>query len=176
MNTLLPGPDAATFDDPLAMLEACHGRIRKQLATLARLERHLPEHGHDADARAAARGILRYFDSAALHHHEDEEQSLMPRLLARVPEARPFAARLVREHAELAALWRKLRPLLSGIAAGQRASLPPKLVRDVTAAYDEHMAFEEGELIPLAEDALPADEIAAIGREMAMRRGIAPSV
>jgi hemerythrin-like domain-containing protein len=173
MNPSLPGGDAATFDDPLAMLLACHGRMRKQLATLARLERHLPGHGHDADARAAARAILRYFDSAAVHHHEDEELSVMPRLLARVPEARALQTRLARDHGVLAEQWRRLRPLLCGIAAGQRAVLPPKLVIEVTDAYDVHIDFEEAELVPLAQDVLGPDEIAAIGREMAARRGVA---
>lgn len=168
----LPSADAATYDEPLAMLVACHGRIRKQLATLARLERHLPEHGCDADARAAARAILRYFDSAAVHHHEDEEESLIPRLLARVSEARPLAQRLARDHEDLAGRWRRLRPLLSGIAAGQRAVMPPRMVLDITAAYDAHIAFEEDELIPLAQEVLPPLEIAAMGREMALRRGV----
>lgn len=171
-NPMLPGGDAATFDDPLAMLSACHLRIRKQLATLARLEHHLPEHGHDDDARAAARAILRYFDTAAVHHHEDEEASLLPRLVARVTEARALADRLMQEHGELAERWRRLRPLLSGIAAGQRAVLPPKLVREIAAAYHAHIELEESELIPLAREALPADEVATIGREMAERRGV----
>ncbi|HVJ73475.1 MAG TPA: hemerythrin domain-containing protein [Kofleriaceae bacterium] len=172
MNALLPGADAATFDDPLAMLVACHGRIRKQLATLGRLERHLPGHGHDADARAAARAIMRYFDSAAVHHHEDEEASLLPRLLARAPDAQALASRLLAEHRELAGHWRKLRPLLSGIATGQRAVLPPRLVHEITHAYEAHIEIEEAELIPLAQDLLAPDEIAAIGREMAQRRGV----
>ncbi|CAG0997474.1 hypothetical protein BURK1_02630 [Burkholderiales bacterium] len=172
-NPMLSGGDAATFDDPLAMLLACHVRIRKQLATLARLERHLPEHGHDEDARAAARAILRYFDSAAVQHHEDEEASLLPRLVARAADARPLADRLLREHGELAARWRSLRPLLSGIAAAQRSVLPPKLVHDIASAYRAHIEVEESELIPLARATLPAGEIAAIGREMAERRGVA---
>lgn len=170
---MLPGGEAATFDEPLAMLSACHGRIRKQLATLSRLGRHLPEHGHDDDARAAARAILRYFDSAAIHHHEDEESSVLPRLVARVPEARALSERLLREHRELAARWRKVRPLLSGIVAGKRSALPPKLVRDLAAAYHAHIELEESELIPLAQEALAADEMATIGREMAGRRGVA---
>lgn len=172
-NLMLPGGEAATFDDPLAMLSACHLRIRKQLATLARLERHLPEHGHDDDARAAARAILRYFDTAAVHHHEDEESSLLPRLVGRVPEARVLSERLLREHGELADRWRRLRPLLSGIAAGRRAVLPPKLVHEIATAYHAHIEIEESELIPLARKALSADEIATIGREMAGRRGVA---
>lgn len=170
---MLPGGETATFDDPLAMLSACHERLRRQLATLARLERHLPEHGLDNDARVAARAILRYFDTAAVHHHADEEKSVIPRLVARVPEARAIVERVEAEHGDLAAIWRRLRPLLSGIAAGQRAALPPRLVREITGAYDAHMEFEESMLIPLAREALLPLEIAVIGREMAERRGVA---
>ena len=46
--------NAAGSDDPLAMLRACHERIRKELATLDRLRLHLPENGCDADARTMA--------------------------------------------------------------------------------------------------------------------------
>ena len=169
------GGSAASFDDPLAMLSACHGRIRRQLETLSRLERHLPEHGCDTDARVAARAILRYFDTAAPHHHEDEEVDVFPRVVARAPECAALVARLEAEHLVLAANWRHLRPLLAGIAAGQRAVLPPKLVRDATAAYDAHIEAEETELIPLARELLPPEEIAAVGRAMARRRGVAPA-
>ncbi len=167
------GGAAASFDDPLAMLSACHGRIRRQLDTLARLERHLPEHGCDTDARAAARAIIRYFDLAAPHHHEDEEVDVFPRVVARAPEAADLVARLEDDHRTLAANWRHLRPLLAGIAAGQRAVLPPRLVRDATLAYDAHIETEENELIPLARDVLRVEEIAAIGKAMAARRGVA---
>lgn len=172
-TSILPGNDGATFDQPLEMLCACHDRIRKQLATLSRLERHLPEHGHDADARAAARAILRYFDSAAIRHHEDEERSLLPRLADRAPQARELAGRIEGEHRELAARWRRLRPLLSGIASGQRAVMPPRLVDEIASSYGTHMELEESRMIPLAREVLTADDLRAIGEEMAERRGVA---
>lgn len=165
---------APSFDDPLGLLSACHGRIERQLATLERLQRHLPENGCDADARAAALGILRYFDGAAPHHHADEEQSLFPRLAAAVPgRADRLIAELAREHETLAANWRHLRPLLAGIAAGACANLSPKQVAAVRRAYDAHIAKEETELIPLAAQTFDAGTLATIGREMAARRGAA---
>ncbi len=172
-SNLLAEAGAPTFDDPLGMLHACHGRIERQLDTLARLQRHLPEHGCDADARAAARAILRYFDTAAPNHHADEEQSVFPRLIA-APAGGVVAlvADLERDHAALAAHWRKLRPLLVAIAAGQRGNLPPKLVADVAALYDAHIAREERDLLPLAARTFDAATIAAIGGEMAQRRGV----
>jgi len=173
--TLFSEHAAPGFDDPLGMLRACHGRIERQLETLHRLQRHLPEHGCDLDARAAARGILRYFDTAAPHHHEDEEESVFPRLEAARPgEAGLLIAELARDHALLAAHWRKLRPLLAAIACGQRANLPPRQVADVAGAYERHIAREERDLIPLAQRCFDTATIAAIGREMAQRRGVDP--
>jgi pyridoxamine 5'-phosphate oxidase len=48
-------------------------------------------------------------------------------------------------------------------------------VADVRAAYGAHIAREEGELIPLAARAFDAAILAAIGHEMAARRGIDPT-
>jgi hemerythrin-like domain-containing protein len=167
---------APSFDDPLGMLSACHGRIERQLATLERLQRHLPEHGCDVDARAAARRILKYFDTAAPNHHADEEASVFPRLMiAASGRADTLIAELEGEHATLAAHWRHLRPQLAGIAAGARANLSPKQVADVRGVYAAHIAREENELIPLAARTFDAAMLAAIGNEMAARRGVDPA-
>ena len=167
---------APSFDDPLGMLSACHGRIERQLATLDRLQRHLPEHGCDADARTAARAILKYFDTAAPNHHADEEASVFPRLRSGLAgRADELIAGLEREHSMLAANWRHLRPLLASIAAGARANLAPKHVAAVRAAYESHIAKEESKLIPLAARTFDAATIADIGREMAARRASTPA-
>jgi hemerythrin-like domain-containing protein len=169
---LLNDPAAPGFDDPLGMLSACHRRIERQLGTLARLQRHLPEHGCDADARAAARGILRYFDTAAVNHHADEEASIFPRLLAAEPAAAGLVAELDAEHRQLAARWRHLRPLLAAIAAGVRANLAPREVAELRRAYDAHIGREESELIPLAMETIDREALVAVGHEMARRRGV----
>ena len=175
MSNDLLGHAAPSFDDPLGMLRACHRRIEKQLATLDRLQRHLPEHGCDDDARAAARAIMRYFDTAAVNHHADEEESIFPRLVATCGEqAARVASRLEAEHRELAEQWARLRPLLAGIAVGSRANLSPHDVLVTRQAYDRHIAVEEDELIPLAEATFDATTLATIGREMAARRDVAP--
>lgn len=171
----LSDPTAPSFDDPFGMLTACHGRIERQLSTLDRLQRHLPEHGADTDARAAARGILRYFDTAGPNHHADEEASVFPRLKHALPDrADLLIAELAAEHDALAAKWRRLRPLLAGIAAGTRANLSARQVADIRAAYAVHIAREESTLFPLAAAAFDAATLAEIGSEMAARRGIDP--
>ena len=52
--------------------------------------------------------------------------------------------------------WRKLRPLLAGIASGQRANLPPALVHEVQRGYDEHLAIENEALLPMCARAADA--------------------
>ena len=69
---------AASFEAPLEMLAACHGRIRTQCSTLLRVRSHLEKAGADRAARDAARGIIRYFDTAARHHHEDVQSERYP--------------------------------------------------------------------------------------------------
>ncbi len=170
---LLNDLTAPGYDDPLGMLSACHRRIERQLGILALLQRHLPEHGCDADARAAARGILRYFDTAAVNHHADEEASIFPRLLATEASAAGLVADLDADHRLLAAHWRRTRPLLAAIAAGARANLAPRAVAELRRAYDAHIAREESELIPLAREAIDRQTLVVVGHEMARRRGVA---
>lgn len=165
--------EAPSFDDPIGMLRACHGRIERQLVTLERLQRHLPEHGADDSARAAARGFLRYFDSAAPNHHADEEASLFPRLLMRASDVQALLARLQADHDRLDASWRKLRPLMAGIASGQRANLPPATAHAFASIYGAHLACENGELLPICAERLTHEDLEAIGREMASRRNVA---
>jgi hemerythrin-like domain-containing protein len=179
MSTLAPtgtlqAAPAPTFDDPFGMLVACHVRMRRQLATLARLAQHVPEHGADADARAAASAILRYFDEAAPNHHADEDRSVLPRVLERRPELADLVAGIGAEHQTLDRQWRKLRPLLSGIAAGRNEALPPLLVRTICDGYLAHLEEEEARLFPAAQACLDAATVTTIGREFAARRGVDP--
>jgi hemerythrin-like domain-containing protein len=170
-DALLSAAPAPGFDDPLGMLHACHRRIERHLGTLVRLQRYLSEHGCDDDARLAARNLLRYFDSAAPNHHADEEASVFPRLAQlETAEIAELLEALAHDHAAINIGWRKLRPLIVAIAAGQRANLPPKFVADTTAAYEAHIEKEERDLLPLAERVFDHETVAAIGREMAARR------
>ncbi|HEY8708825.1 MAG TPA: hemerythrin domain-containing protein [Burkholderiaceae bacterium] len=83
MSTSVPGHSApsAGFEAPLAMLSASHYRIERQCATLRNLVLHLATDGSDIEARTAAAGVLRYFDTSAKQHHADEEEGLFPALI-----------------------------------------------------------------------------------------------
>ncbi|MDD5057408.1 MAG: hemerythrin domain-containing protein [Sideroxydans sp.] len=174
MNSLLNGAAAPSFDDPLEMLLACHGRITAQCDTLHKLVEHLSAHGNDVQARQAAQAILRYFDSAGRHHHEDEERDLFPHLLATSdPAARALVARLLNEHAGTDAAWQRLRPLLHDIAEDRTAKLDAKIAAHFIALFAQHIALENSQLIPLARRILNKKQLETLGHNMAVRRGVA---
>lgn len=173
MNSLFGSTAAPTFDDPLEMLRACHGRIEAQCTTLDKLVVHLRTHGNDAQASQAARAILRYFDTAGHHHHQDEEIDLFPQLLATQNQnASMLVEHLLQEHMHMNAAWQRLRPLLLDIAQDQSDKLDAQTAAHFIELYARHIALENGELLPLAGTLLNAAQLQALGRSMAERRGV----
>ena len=173
MNSLLGNTAAPTFDDPLAMLRACHGRIGAQCVTLERLASHLSTHGNDAQAMQAAHAILRYFDTAGQHHHQDEEGDLFPALLTTNDSvAHTLITRLLHEHQGLEAAWQSLRPLLLAIGEARSSTLDDTIVHHFIQVYARHIEVENGSLLPLAAHLLNEEQLQHIGQNMATRRGV----
>jgi hemerythrin-like domain-containing protein len=185
MNTAHPmidlpgqGAPAAGFEVPLEMLSACHGRVERQCQTLRRLVPHLTAHGSDADARTAATNVMRYFDTAAQDHHADEEADLFPALLQAAAgddaeRVRALVALLLAEHRELAIRWQQLRATLMRVAAGEPVTLDGGEVEALVTRYEQHIAREEADLLPLAGRLLDLSALDDIGRAMRRRRGLA---
>lgn len=169
----------AGFDDPVAMWMGCHRRIEKQLATLAKLAAHMADKGVDAEASAAAQSVLRYFEKAGPHHHEDEDRDLFPLLERRITDAdelaryRELRARLEADHARMNACWSRLRKPLMGIADGIARTLDAGDVEAFRAIYASHIPAEDGAIPQLAQRYLSASDLDALGRSMAARRGVA---
>jgi hemerythrin-like domain-containing protein len=173
MNDPFNTPAAPGFDDPLEMLQACHGRITAQCDTLRRLVSHLQLQGNDEQATQAARAILRYFDTAGQYHHQDEEQDLFPALLATTsPDAAAHIERLLGEHKRMEQAWQALRPLLLAIAEDRADTLDAVVAEHFIACYAQHIEFENGILLPLAQRLLPDADLQRIGHNMAARRGV----
>ena len=175
----IPGHSSppASFDEPLQMLAACHQRIERQCDTLRRLLPHVAAHGVDTQAREAAQAVLRYFDSAAVHHHQDEEQNLFPALLESMAGSDPVCLRelvdaLSAQHRELDAHWRALRPHLARMAEGEAAAPPAQTVERFVDAYTQHLARENVELLPMAARLLDDAALRDIGQAMQARRGL----
>jgi hemerythrin-like domain-containing protein len=168
---LHPGPGAG-FDQPFEMLDACHQRVEHMLVLLGRLSAHLGTHGADEQAQQAARDVMRYFDLAAPHHHEDEERHVLPRL--RECGHTVLAERVLREHAAMAVAWAAVRGVLQGVERGHCPADVAALVQQwlaFAALYREHIALEERDVFALARTHTGADGLRAMADEMARRRG-----
>jgi hemerythrin-like domain-containing protein len=174
MSNVLVHP-APGFDQPVELLSACHGRIEAQLETLRRLVSWLPEFGADREAARAAQAILRYFRTAALNHHQDEELDVFPRLLERAGEAERHQVQglvrsLIADHRELAAAWASIEAQLDQVAAGNTVELDAEEVRCFLQQYRNHIDCEESMLLPYVRRLLTADDEAELGASMAARR------
>lgn len=177
-----PSPPAGP-EAPLDMLMACHERVERQCRTLERLQAHLAALAHQAGAGAdravgeAATAVLRYFDTAAVHHHADEEQDLFPALLEAMAGSdavciQALTTGLAAEHRALERHWAALRPTLQALAAGQDARLMADAVAGFVGTYRAHIEREETELIPMARRLLGEAALARMGEAMRARRGI----
>lgn len=177
---MLPGfsSPAAGFEQPFEMLDACHDRVRRSLRRLQRLAGYLREHGCDTPAREAAADVLRYFDVAAPHHHEDEERHVFPPLLGHgTPALQDAVRRLQRDHVEMAATWQALRPALQAVADGRSTALDAGAqahLQHFVGLYDEHLRIEDETVYPAARACIGDAALAAIGDDMAQRRGAPP--
>jgi len=171
------GAPAAGFDEPFAMLSACHERVERSLRLLARVVTHVAAAGSDRQAQDAATDVLRYFDIAAPLHHDDEERHVFPPLLA-AGEADIVARvrRMQQDHQRMAAAWPALRAHLLAVKAGQ---VPGAGFADAAAAfaalYGEHIETEETLLYPAAARIVDGDALQAMGDDMRRRRTVSPA-
>jgi hemerythrin-like domain-containing protein len=167
---------SASFNNPLAMLHACHGKILAQCATLRKLSGHLASNGCDLQAQQAAQNILRYFDTSGQFHHQDEEENLFPTLRLCAGAGKPgvdaLLDGLLSDHVVMAAAWSKLRSVLLLLAKGELEPLDDTLLDKFITSYTNHIELEERDLLPLAARLLSPQQTAEIGKHMAERRGV----
>jgi hemerythrin-like domain-containing protein len=169
----------AGFDEPLEMLLGCHRRIEKQLETLKRLRAYLDGHAVDSEASLAAQNVLRYFGSAAVNHHADEEQDLFPLLAERIDDPgerqrfHAFRERLETDHRRVETAWSRLRKPLEGIAEGFARTLPHAEVQAFIDAYANHIRVEETTLKEFFDRWLGDADRRTLGKAMAARRKLA---
>lgn len=176
MNHPLLRSPGAGFDEPFEMLHACHERVQRMLTLLRRLREHVRGHGPDDQARQAARDVMRYFDQAAPQHHRDEELHVFPPLLAAGDaQVAGVVRRLQADHVRMEAGWARARGVLLALEQGTLARLDAaqeEALDAFAALYAGHIEAEETIAYPAARQALDAPAQAAMGQEMAARRGV----
>lgn len=167
---------AAGFDQPFALLLGCHARIARMDGLLLRLIDHVAQHGADVEAQRAATKLMRYFDLAAPLHHEDEERHVFA-LLRRQGDEESAAKldSLEADHRALAALWSELRVWLHKVHAGNAQAADARLVgaaQRFSAIHAAHIAVENDHIFPAAQARMDDAQLAAMGQDMAVRRGV----
>ena len=146
-------------------------KIRDEHRSISAVLHALKQLAKDAqDARVKPgfqvfRAMIRYIDEFPEQlHHPKEDQYLFARLGQRAPQARPLIDELQAEHVAGAKLVRDLEKALIAFEAGG-----PGGVGQFAAAVDayarfhwDHMRKEEEQILPLAEQALSAEDWRAI--------------
>lgn len=165
----------AGFEDPFALMLACHERVQRTLRLLQKLQAHVHAQGNDAQAKEASQDVLRYFDKAAPLHHEDEERHVFPQLLLRKqPELTALVVRLQQDHQRMTALWKLARQPLQALALGLQTSLSPaddQALNAFAGLYADHIRDEESMAYPQVQAVCTPEQLKHMGTDMAARRG-----
>lgn len=164
------GAESPGFDDPFAILEACHERIERMLSILDRLPGHVVRHGVDDEAREAIGRVLRYFDEAGPDHHADEEVDLFPAIrLGGDAALLACVDALQAEHRSMEAEWARLRAHL--VALLERGGpVHEALAAGFAMLYRTHVAREEGIAFAGAKARLAGAVRSRLAAAMVMRR------
>ena len=170
----------SSFANPIGLLTDCHRRIERFLGVLVRVAAEARGRPLNAERRQAMETALSYFHRAAPLHTADEEEDLFPELRrADRPDIEQIVARVSRLESEhsIATAWHHQVHDIGERWLRQDHLLPHEVAElqgvltSLTELYRGHIAVEENEIFPVAEEALSAFEKDAIGRRMALRRG-----
>ena len=163
----------ATVGSPVDHLYACHRRIEERLATLERVGPHLLD--RTEEALAALQAVFWFFDSSGIIHTADEEESFFPRVAASLtPAEQELVDTLQTQHQQAETLYDELKSFVHGLPssptpADQQHYLD--LAARLCSLYRDHIRQEDAQFAGIAARALSPADLAAIGREMKMRRG-----
>lgn len=167
LHDKLPG-----FDEPLALLRACHKNILAHCDRLEALVLHVAAQGIDDEARKTARDIVRYFSTSARLHHRDEEEDLFPRLNRQSLRIAELIQDLKQEHTRLDQLWEVMVTELKSLPGNGFSDDFLQANRDFCTLSRQHVNRENMEFLPLAASSLSQLDLGEIGASMADRRGI----
>lgn len=160
---------SVTFDEPIEMLYACHGKVRRFCEQVGMLDGYIAENGRNDIVLRTIRQIAQYFDVAAPLHHEDEELDYFPLLLRYAPQAQADVDELLRQHVVLHANWAAVADEFAKLEADEHYRPDAAAFQAFVDGYAVHLVLEEG-LFELGKTHIPADELARIGKNMAQRR------
>ena len=137
---------------PFEALDECHRQILAHLEDLVELARRIETEGVDAGVQQHAGVIEAFFSGTSRQHHEQEEKTVFPPLLASSDPALTEAVRtLQQDHGWIEENWIELAPQLSAIASGNNWPDPAEFLHGVQVFVDlctGHIALEETVVYP----------------------------
>lgn len=163
----LPG-----FDEPLALLRACHTKILDHCDLLELLVTKIKAQENETELRDTARKLITYFSSSARLHHLDEETDLFPRLARQSLKLADLVHALRQEHEALDSLWATLE---AGLKQVTQLADQDTFITTATRFCElsrQHVKRENMEFLPVAASSLSSEQIKDIGVAMAGRRGV----
>lgn len=158
-----------TWDEPIEMLYACHGKIQRFCAQLEKLPNYVQQNGLDEMLVRNIQQILTYFQVAAPLHHHDEEDDFFPLLLRYAPQAQATLDALESQHFVLTENWQKLSAQLNQLLAHERENVDEDCITQFVQSYASHMVLEEP-MFELGKQVIPPESLREIGQIMAQRR------
>jgi hemerythrin-like domain-containing protein len=174
-RTLLAHRDSSDPDslgDPLDFIRDDHARQLRMCNLLDAFTEKLELE----PVMPLASALLEYLTGDLPIHTEDEERDLRPALEERCePEDNldEVLKQLTKEHELNRDLVSFMIEDLEALADGRTLSNPVRLmmnVKEFSETQRQHVTWEERVLLPLARQRLTAEDLAAIGRNMAARR------
>ena len=160
-------------DAPLQDFSRCHVGFVTVLETALGLPEMIAA---AARSRSCAADVLKMFHNHLLAHHDDEERDLFPAVLRtaqpgeEADRASTMVEQLIREHREIAQLWKQLEPAVQAVANGYLPPLDAALLHELVKRFNEHVRAEEEQFLPFAQRVLArhAEDLAMLG--MALHR------
>ncbi|MBP6562918.1 MAG: hemerythrin domain-containing protein [Neisseriaceae bacterium] len=167
MHTPFQNGPAVTFNEPIELLKACHGKVTRFSQDLLALPAYVAQHGVNAVVVAAITQIRHYFNLGAKLHHQDEEVNLFPLLIKYAPHTQTQVQALLCDHQRLDRAWQGVEASLLQLLHQPHTDL--SLLSAFAQAYADHIAREEP-LFAVALDTIPAALLGNMGHLMAERR------
>lgn len=166
-------PSSAVTRHPIELLLQGQERIRIAAGTMAVLADDLWRRGRECYAHA----VLTFFEEEWPLRAEDEEYSLMPRLLAGQGATEAVCrmlTTLVHNHDQVRETAAEIGDGLDALTRGALPELPAVFAVNLIRGSEllrRHAEWEEQTFFPWARSRLAPPETAAVWREMTERRG-----
>jgi hemerythrin-like domain-containing protein len=159
-----------TSTPDLSIYRAIHAALRRGAHDV-----HAAVAALDPADRRRTRALARWWRGYAgevLLHHTIEDDIFFPELVRQVPAAGQLIQRTDGDHAHLDEFMTGITAALSAVDAPGALERAAELLAELATHMDEHLGFEDDEILPLLETRFTAEEYEALDSRAAKATGI----